>query len=308
MTRILLLGGYGTFGGRIARRAAALGFEVLVAGRSLDKAEAFCAGDPRLVPLQLADDAALAAALTEHRPFALVDAAGPFQGAGYERARAAIAAGCHYLDIADGREFVTGIAALDAEARAAGVAVISGASSVPALSGAAARRLAEGMDKVRAVEIALSASSRGTGGRSVIAAILSYLGRPVPLRRGGRWTNARGWSGLCRRDFAVEGAPPLRGRLVALADVPDLTLLPERLPGRPAVRFLAGTDFRHHALGLSLLGAMLRGRGAGALARSLAWAQGATRRAGSPRSAMEVRLWGVAGERRVERRWTLIAE
>jgi saccharopine dehydrogenase-like NADP-dependent oxidoreductase len=56
-------------------------------------------------------------ALLRHRPFALVDAAGPFQGSGYEAVRAALSAGCHFLDIADGRAFVTGIAALDAEAR-----------------------------------------------------------------------------------------------------------------------------------------------------------------------------------------------
>lgn len=311
MTRILILGGYGTFGGRIARRAAAAGFAMLVAGRSREKAEAYCAGDPRLVPVEVADAAGLARALAEHRPFALVDAAGPFQGAGYERAQAAIAAGCHYLDIADGRAFVTGIAALDAEARAAGVAVISGASSVPALSGAAARRLAEGLDEVRAVEIVLSASSRGTGGRSVIAAILSYIGRPVRLRSGGRWTSLSGWSGPRRHRFELAGPAPLAGRLVALAEVPDLDLLPERLPGRPAVRFLAGTDIGLHARGLSLLAwAVRRGwlRRPGALAGLLAALQRATGRAGSPRSAMEVRLWGVAGERRVERRWTLIAE
>ena len=51
-------------------------------------------------------------------------------------ARAAIKAGCNYLDLADGRAFVTGISRLDAEARAAGVSIISGASSLPALTSA----------------------------------------------------------------------------------------------------------------------------------------------------------------------------
>jgi short subunit dehydrogenase-like uncharacterized protein len=308
---VLLLGGYGTFGRRMAPRLAEAGFEVLVAGRSLSKAEAFCAGRPGLVPLALDRDRGLEAALAEHCPFALVDAAGPFQGAGYATARAAIGAGCHYLDIADARDFVLGIGALDTEAKAAGVAAIAGASSLPALSGAATRKLAEGMYEVRAVDIALSATSRGTSGSSVTLAILSYLGQPIALRRGGRAATAHGWQELERRDFEVAGVAPLRGRLVALSDVPDLALLPERLPGRPSVTFRAGTDIRLHNLGLWLLSWPVRWRWlrsvvpwTGLLARLQAW----TSWAGSRRSAMAVRLFGRSGGLRLERRWTLIAD
>jgi hypothetical protein len=309
--RILVLGGYGTFGGRIARRSAAAGFEVLVAGRSRARAEAFCAGGERLEPLVLDRGGDLAVMLERHRPFAVVDASGPFQGSGYGVARAALAAGCHYLDIADGTAFVAGIGALDSEARAAGLSAIAGASSLPALSGAAAARLAEGLDRVSSVEMVLSASSRGTAGRSVTAAILSYLGRPLRLRRGGRWTRAWGWQGLRRAGFEVAGAPPLRGRLAALADVPDLVLLPGRLPGEPAVSVFAGTDAPWHNLGLWLLSWPVRWhwlrrpeRMAGLLARLQRWTTGP----GSLRSAFEVRLFGFAGDRRIERRWTLIAE
>jgi hypothetical protein len=309
--RVLVIGGYGTFGGRIAERSAAAGFEVLVAGRSRARAEAFCAGRGSLIPLVLDRRDGLPDALARHRPFAVVDAAGPFQGSDYRVARAALAAGCHYLDLADGSGFVTGIGALDSEARAAGVCAISGASSLPALSGAVAARLAEGLDRVTAVEMALSASSRGTAGRSVTAAILSYLGRPVRLRRGGRWTSAFGWQGLRRVDFELPGQPPLRRRLAAVADVPDLMLLPERLPGRPAVSFLAGTDAPWHNLGLWLLSWPVRWgwlrrpeRFAGLLSAVQSW----TRGPGSLRSAFELRLFGTAAGRRLERRWTLIAD
>jgi hypothetical protein len=309
--RVLVLGGYGTFGGRIARRAAAAGFEVLVAGRSLAKAQAFCAGGERLVPVGLDRDLGLGELLARHRPFALVDAAGPFQGSDYGVARAALSAGCHYLDIADGTDFVAGIGALDPEAKTAGVSIIAGASSLPALSGAAAARLAEGLDRVTAVEIDLSASSRGTAGRSVTAAILSYLGRPLRLRRGARWTRGWGWQGLRRARFEVAGSRPLRGRLVALADVPDLVLLPDRLPGRPAVGVFAGTDAPWHNLGLWLLSWAVRWgwlRRPGGLAGLLSALQRWTRGPGSLRSAFEVRLFGHSGQRRIERRWTLIAE
>lgn len=311
MKTILVLGGYGTFGGRIAARLAQAGFEVAVAGRSEAKAAAFCAGRERLSPLALDRDHGFAERLATLRPFAIVDAAGPFQGADHSVAGAAIAAGCHYLDIADGRDFVCGIRGLDGLARAAGVAAISGASSLPALSHAAASRLARGLERIRAVEIVLSASSRGTAGRSLTRATLSYLGRPVRLRRGGRWTAGRGWQDLQRRAFRISGEAALRGRLVALADVPDLELLPARLPGSPAVTFHAGTDVALHNLGLWMLSWPIRWRwvrSLGALAGFLSNVQRWTGWAGSPRSAMEVRLFGTVGARRVERRWTLIVD
>jgi hypothetical protein len=309
--KVLLLGGYGTFGRRIAPRLVEAGFEVLVAGRSRTKAEAFCAGRPGLIPLVLDRDLGLAHVLAAHRPFALVDAAGPFQGMTYSVARAAIAAGCHYLDIADARDFVCGIHSLDAEARAAGVIVIAGASTVPALSGAVARRLADGMDQVRAVEMTLSATSLGTSGRSITRVALSYLGRPIALWRNRRWSVGYGAQELKRQDFEATGARPLRGRLAGLADVPDLALLPDRLPRRPAVIFRAGTDLDLHNLGLWLLSWPVRWRWVGIPASAQALVSGVQRLtawAGSHRSAMTIRLFGKTGPRRLERRWTLIAD
>jgi len=308
--RVLVIGGYGGFGARISRRLARAGHEVLVAGRDSARATAFCAGKPGLVPVPLDREEGLEAALSRHRPFAVVDASGPFQDATYRLPRACIAAGCHYLDIADGRDFVSGIRILDAEARAAGVAVISGASSVPALSGAVVRALAAGVDEVRAVEMAISASSRATVGPSVARAILSYVGKPIRLWRDGRWIDGHGWQDMRVERFVLEGVDQLGSRLVALADVPDLELLPARLPGRPAVVFRAGAELALPNLGLWLLSWLVRGRLLNSLAtfsKVLIRLQAATANWGGSSSGMIVRLFGVAGGRRFERRWTLVA-
>ena len=120
MRRVLVLGGYGGFGARISARLAEAGVETLVAGRSLEKALAFCAGRPRLIPIAVNREHDLRKALAIHAPFALIDAAGPFQGLSCDTARACIAAGRHDLYIADGRAFVSGVRALDVEARARG--------------------------------------------------------------------------------------------------------------------------------------------------------------------------------------------
>jgi hypothetical protein len=308
--RVLLLGGYGGFGRRIARRLAAEGWEVYVAGRDLQQAERFCAGRPNLLPLRLDRDTDLAAHLSRHRPFALVDAAGPFQSAPYEVPRACMAAGCHYLDIADARDFVTGIGVLDAEARAAGTAIVSGASSVPTLSGAVVSSLAEGMTIIRSVEIAISASSKATAGPSLTKAIISYLGRPIRIWRGQRWTVQHGWQEMRRENFCVAGEDSLEGRLVGLADVPDLTLLPERLKGNPAATFRAGTELALQNRALSVASRLVRTgwiKRPQALIPAVLWVQRLMARVGTARSGMIVRMFGIADGRRVERRWTLIA-
>tara|TARA_R110000787_G_scaffold286430_1_gene404904 strand:- start:42 stop:695 length:654 start_codon:yes stop_codon:yes gene_type:complete len=195
VTRIILLGGYGGFGGRIARRLASAGYEVLVAGRSIEKARDFCAKSPGLMPLAL-DRSGITAALKEHEPDLVVDASGPFQAMDHAIPKACIAAGVHYVDIADSRDFVCGIRVLDEAARAAGVVLLSGASSVPALSGAAVRHLAQGTDRVRSVEMAISASNKATAGPAVSAAIVGQVGQPMRIWRGQRWAKAFGWQEL----------------------------------------------------------------------------------------------------------------
>jgi hypothetical protein len=310
VSRILLLGGYGGFGGRIARRLVSAGHEVLVAGRSIDKARAFCGETAGFIPLAL-DRGQIAVALEEHKPNIVVDASGPFQAMDHAVPKACITAGAHYVDIADSRDFVCGIRALDDDARAAGVVLLSGASSVPALSGAAVRRLAQGMDRVRAVEMAISASNKATAGPAVSAAILGQVGQPMRIWRGQRWMRAFGWQEMRCVRFRCAGTEAITGRRVGLVDVPDLALLPERMVGRPTVSFRAGTELTFQCWALWAASWLVRWRFTltlAPLARFLRPLQSFTRSLGTDRSAMIVRLFGEVVGRKVERRWTLIAD
>ena len=75
----------------------------------------------------------------------VIDAAGPFHAYGddpYRLPRAAIAAGLHYLDLADNAQFCAGIAALDAEAKAA--------EKMPAAKKPAAKKPAAAKAKAKA--------------------------------------------------------------------------------------------------------------------------------------------------------------
>lgn len=310
MKRVLILGGYGGFGARLSRRLASDGFEVLVGGRDANKAGAFAASLPRARGVVADRNGDVAALLRTWRPAALIDAAGPFQGSGYHVAEACIGAGVDYLDLADARDLVTGIGQLDASARAAGVRIISGASSVPALSGAVLRHLCNGLDGVDMVEIAISASNRATAGPSVASAILSYAGKPLRLWRGRRWQRIFGWSEKRRMRFAVDGVRSIN-RLVALADVPDHDLVPGNLRGKPAMTFYAGPEFAFQLRAIAALGWLVRLgwlRSLSSLARWLLPLQRLTNWAGSDRSAMRVEAKGRKGEVQRVVRWTLIAE
>jgi len=309
MSRILIIGGYGGFGARLSRRLAARGHAVLVGGRSLEKATRFCANMPGAVPVAADRNGDPATILAHYGPDLVIDAAGPFQSSRYAVPEACITAGIPYLDLADARDFVTGIGVLDTAARAAGIVVVSGASSVPALSGAVARDLSRGIDDVRQVDIAISASNRAGAGPSVTSAILSYVGKPMRLWRGRRWTHGFGWQDLRRGTFRAGAGPSIR-RWVALADVPDHDLLPPMLPGHPAVAFRAGTELAFQNLFLWAASWPIRWGWLSSLggAAWLTHLQRLTIRFGGDRSAMSVTVKGLVAGEGVERRWTLVAD
>jgi NAD(P)-dependent dehydrogenase (short-subunit alcohol dehydrogenase family) len=308
--RILILGGYGGFGARLSRRLAGDGHHILVAGRRLAEAQKFCEKLPNTQAVQADRNTGFADLLKSIGPDLVIDAAGPFQNSSYHVVEACIAERIAYLDLADAREFVCGIQTLDAAAKRVGIAVIAGASSVPALSGAVIRKLADGLDQVSAIEMAISASNRATAGPSVASAILSYVGKSVRVWRGKRWTDAYGWQELKRQSFAVDGHKPIT-RLVALADIPDHQIVPTSVSGAPAVIFRAGPEFAFQTLSLWLLSWLVRWgllRSIAPLAGWLRHLQGVTAKLGSDRSAMVVSLKGYSGNEIVERCWTLIAE
>jgi hypothetical protein len=180
---------------------------------------------------------------------------------------------------------------------------------VPALSGAIVVELTRNMDVVHSIETSISASNRATAGPSVARAILSYVGRPIRLWLGQRWVTRFGWQMLRRETYVVEGEVPL-WRLVALADVPDHSILPETIPGRPASTFRAGPEFAFQLLALWILSWPVRWGWISSLSGLGRWLlplQGLTRSLGSDRSAVKVTVKGRAGDELQIRSWTLIA-
>jgi hypothetical protein len=312
--RVLILGGYGVFGGRLARRLTRESdAEVLVAGRSLKSAEAHCQKFGG-TPVQLDRDNGLDEALARLGPVIVVDATGPFQNYGtgrYRVAEVALATGAHYVDLADDAAFVAGIAELDGAARAAGVSVLSGASSVPAISSAALDELVKPLVSVSRVGSAILPGNRAPRGLSVVRAIVAQVGRPLAVWRGGRWTSEPAWGRIGRLTLTVDGAAPLSARLASSIGAPDHLLFPERYRVRSA-QFQAGLEMKIMHVGLWLLSWPVRlgfVRSIGGLAGILKWIADRLEPFGSDRGGMLVCAAGRDRDgRAVERSWTIIAE
>lgn len=305
--RVLVIGGYGFFGTRLVTLLSRQPhLHILVAGRSREQAEALVHKLRPGATSQLEATAldigvpAFAQTLTALKPHAVIHTAGPFQGQDYHVAAACIAARAHYIDLADGRAFVAGIASLDAAATEAGVLVTSGASSVPALSCAAADALAAGMAHVSKIDIGISPGNRTDRGLSTVQAILGYCGQPLP---GG----AIGWRGTRTHRYPA----PVGRRVLSACDVPDLILLGPRFAGTPAVSFGAGLELSLLHRGMNLM-AVLAQRGlvrnwaayAPLLKRMADW----FRHYGSDAGAMHVGVTGTGPDGAAcTRTWSLVA-
>lgn len=310
--RVLVLGGYGFFGRRLVERLARHpDLHLLVAGRSPARAGALvreldAAGTPASLGAVGLDGRApgLASRLRTLAPHLVIDASGPFQGADYGVPLACIAAGVSYVDLADSRTFVGGIAGLDGAARQAGVFVTSGASTVPALSGAVVDHLARGLAQVHAIDIGISPGNRTERGLSTVRGILSYCGKPLPASAGGA---SFGWSGSWRHRYPA----PVGPRLLSPVDVPDLSLLPPRYAGVPAVRFGAGLELEFLHRGMNLLAWLARAGLVSDWARHAAVLKAGAdlfRRCGSDAGAMHVAVTGVRDDgAAITRTWQLVA-
>ncbi|MEM7571113.1 MAG: saccharopine dehydrogenase NADP-binding domain-containing protein [Pseudomonadota bacterium] len=235
--RILILGGYGTFGSNISRALAEdPAIELIIAGRSEKKAKAFAQPlGARGIQFDIFDD--VDAQLSVIRPDLIIHTVGPFQSQDYQVARAAIASGSHYLDLADARGFVAGIDALDAEAKTAGVSVITGASSVPCLTAAVLDAHLPHFSKLESVHYGISAAQQTSRGVATTAAILTYVGKPFKALEEGETKTVYGWQGFHSVDY-----PELGSRYFGDCDVPDLALFPRRYPGLKTLRFAAGNQ------------------------------------------------------------------
>ncbi len=316
---ILIVGGYGVFGGRIVELLEdEARLTIIVAGRQLVKAKAYCDGrisaKARLVPANFDRNGDLDAQLAAHGPDIVVDASGPFQAYGdgaYRLIEACLRQGINYLDLADGSDFVAGVSAFDQAARKAGVFALSGVSSFPVLTAAVVRRLAQGMASVETIRGGIAPSPFAGVGENVIRAIASYAGQPVALRRDGQQAAGHPFTEHMRYTIAPGGKVPVRNTLFSLVDVPDLRALGELWPEAKTIWMGAGPvpEILHRVL--AVLARLVKWRiipSLSPLAPLMHWVMNHIRW-GEHRGGMFVDVTGTTADRQtVKRSWHLLAE
>ncbi len=203
---VVVFGGTGTFGRLLVEEIGAC----TVVGRSTGH--------------DIRDSGACRRALKGAR--VAINCAGPFQGFDDTLLRACLAAGCHYVDIADDRAYCAAVRGLDAEFAARGLTAAYGCSSLPGVSGALAARV-----KPARARITLFIGNKNPKGAGAVKSLVGGLGQPIAAPQG----ELRGF-----RDGVVVGLPaPFGPRRVYNFDSPDYDL-----PGADEITVKVGFESR----------------------------------------------------------------
>jgi saccharopine dehydrogenase (NAD+, L-lysine forming) len=181
---IVVVGGYGVVGRRIASRLAPeFPGRVVIAGRDERKAASVCrelGHDTRARRIDVNDSASVASAL---------DGAGTVMTCVAQREfhvlRAAIARGLAYTDIAPRLAFWQGAQEMDSMARRTGAHVVLGAGLSPGISNMMAAQLAERLGRVDRVETAILLSLGDEYGPDSLHHVLEAITQPFDVLRDG---------------------------------------------------------------------------------------------------------------------------
>lgn len=294
---VLILGSTGAFGTKIAEllsRDDTIGLTLAARTRARleTQAEALSKRTGRPVRTGVLDAGRIGADdLTSLGVRLVINASGPYRQGQYGLARAAVAARCHYIDLADSRPFVLGFRDLDDDARAAGVLAVSGASSVPGLSSAVVSHYRDAFAALRTIDISISPGNAFDPGIATVASVLGGVGQPIRILQDGAWRTVFGWQGLGRQSFGKAGR-----RWLGYVDIPDLDLFPADEEGLQTVRFRAGLEVSMFHLGLWSASWLVRWglvRSLAPLAPQLIAIKRALHRLGSDRGGMTVAMRGL---------------
>ena len=237
---VVVVGGYGNAGRPVVELLLRHADRpVVVAGRNLDRAEAFASelADPRVTAARA--DATDLASLTPvlAGAEALVVAAGT-SAAWRVTAEAALGAGCHQFDLQIGSAKNTGLRALDARAREAGVCVVTDCGFHPGVPAAMVRAVAANRPGLaRAVVsswIALDWARLGAFSDSTVAEMVQeFADYRYEALVHGRWVAPRGTRPV------VFPAPVGRQRVAAMG-LDEMRAVAGALPGLRETGFYVG--------------------------------------------------------------------
>ncbi len=232
LRRVLVLGASGFFGALAAHHLRDLGVDPVTAARRPGAGLLIDAENPVSLrrTLQAGD--------------VVVDAAGPFQARTPALVEAAVEVGFDVVDLSDSLGYAKRVFAWRQRIEAAGIRILSSCSAVSAITATLVRL--SGIGSPARVATLLNVAARRTANRATVLSLLSSLGRPIEVWRGGRLTSAIGWRES--RQFRLPDRSGVRGFLTESADA--LTL-PEAWPALRDVDFWVDPQMPLLTVGLS---------------------------------------------------------
>lgn len=186
MTDILIYGATGYTGELCAEHAAGRGISPILAGRNKERvmelalrlgleARSFSLGDP------------VAIASGVRGVSTVLNCAGPFSATAKPMVEACLAAGVHYVDVTGEIDVFEALAALDAEAKGRGVALLPGAGFDVVPSDCLAAHVASRLPGATRLKLSIGGfGGLGSASRGTAKTMLEAIGDGCRARRGGR--------------------------------------------------------------------------------------------------------------------------
>lgn len=252
---ILVLGATGHFGSRISKSLSQDShINLLVSGRNLSIVQKLASELSSLTHTVAAiqldfTKSDWGKALSTYNINLLLNASGPYQNQDYQVAEECIKQNINYIDLADGREFVSNIKNLNNKAEEKNVFVIAGASSVPGLSSYVVDKYLGEFKSLKRIQHGINPGNQTLRGESTVKSILSYCGKPFTQYTDGSYSIVYGWQNLYKRRFP----PSMGSRWMGNCDIPDLELFPKHYSGVNTVKFDAGLELSLLHLGTWVL-------------------------------------------------------
>ncbi|MHB8254286.1 MAG: saccharopine dehydrogenase family protein [Acidiferrobacter sp.] len=250
--KVLVLGGYGICGRRIAEILARdPDIECLIGGRDVRRGQE--AGVELGVPFVAVDvqrAASLNAAL--EGVFAVINTCGPFRWHDYAVAERCARRGVYYVDMADEKSYILGIQGLAQRALEGGVAVVSGAGSALAFSSVLVDAVSKAFDTIEEIDIAVLSGNRNPRGLASVRSWLQAQGGAVRVCERGQWRDVPGFS----RGSRVDLPAPLGRRRLYVIDAPETDILGKRYGA--SVTYRTGLDLSLLNHGHAWLGSLNR--------------------------------------------------
>ncbi|GEO00873.1 saccharopine dehydrogenase [Novosphingobium sediminis] len=262
MSRALLYGATG-YTGRAIAAALAGELDLVLAGRSEPAVRAVA--EPLGLPWRafaLDDPLAVRAGLAGID--AVLHAAGPFAATAMPMLDACLTGGVHYIDLGGEWRIIEALFARDAEARAAGIAVLPGAALTPAATDCLLLAAVQRWPDTRTLKLGVSAAqvvSRGS-----VATMAGLADPGTVIRRGGALAMVPAGSLTAMFDFgtgpqetvATDWASVVTGG--ALTGVPDIAIY-------SAMHWSMRAGYRASGIGMGLAGPALFRTAGAAMAR-----------------------------------------